>query len=99
MALYAGVDIHRVNQAWEHSLDMAAIFKMKNPVAHDRCMADRMETPTRGMLAVLRRRRKMIERMRATGEMLGEEAERELTFDFELALRKQTDRRLAALGG
>ena len=60
MAVIAGVPETRVNQAWEHALDMSAIFLGASEIAFFRAHADRLENPTRGMLAILERRQRKL---------------------------------------
>ena len=60
MAVIAGVPETRVNQAWEHALDMSAIFLGASEIAFFRAHADRLENPTRGMLEILERRQRKL---------------------------------------
>ena len=94
MAMILGVDEHRVNQAADHALDVAAVVAMKNPASLFACLARRMTKPTRGMIEILRRRKERIERLRAAGELHPDDLIEE-TIDFELALARQTDRRVS----
>jgi len=64
MAMLLGVPETRVNQAADHSLDVAALLAGKAPQAYHRMIADRLEEPTPGMLDILERRKRMIERIK-----------------------------------
>ena len=62
MSKIVGVDPHRVNQAVCHSLDVVAIFAMKNSPALLRALSDRMRQPTFGMREILLRRKRLLEK-------------------------------------
>lgn len=63
MAAICGVDEHRVNEATKHAFDLSVVFMMKNTPAFLRMMADRMENPTPGITAILKRRKLLLDRM------------------------------------
>ena len=66
MAAILGVSEAKTKQAAEPALDRAAIIAMKNLPAFLRMLADRMDTPTPGMLDILARRDRMLESIRSS---------------------------------
>lgn len=64
LAHILGVPETRINQAAGHALDAAAVIAMKNTPALLRMISDRMEHPTSGMLDILARRERMLQKLR-----------------------------------
>ena len=64
LAHILGVPETRVNQAANHALDATTVIAMKNTAALLRMLSDRMLEPTPGMLDILARRERMLEKLR-----------------------------------
>jgi hypothetical protein len=64
LAHILGVPETRINQAAKHALDTAAVIAMKNLPAFLRMISDRLDHHTPGMLDILARRERMLEKLR-----------------------------------